>query len=258
MAEPDGAFLASLPGLAFAFVLVLSRTGAIVMLLPGLGEADAPSTVRAGLALALSMLLLPVIAPLVPAPPEGLSAAGMVVAELLVGGALGWLARLPALALSMAGAIASTSMGLSSVIQYDTALAAQSSALARLLGLLAPVLVLATGLYELPLSALVGSYQLLPPGTIMPAGPLAQSVQQTVSMAFGLALRLSTPFVLAGLLVQAGLGMLARLVPQLQVFSVAVPGQILGGLALMGLLASPLLSAWSEAMMSAWSSLPGL
>ena len=257
-AELDQAFLGSLPGFAFAFVIVLSRTGAIVMLLPGLGETDPPPTVRAGLSLALSVLLLPVVAPLVPPAPEGFAAAGMVAAELLVGGALGWLARLPSMALSMCGAVASTSMGLSSVVQYDPALGAQSSALARLLGLLAPVLILATGLYEMPLSALVGSYQLFPPGTIMPAGPLAETVQQMVSSAFGITLRLSAPFLLAGLLAQAALGLLARLVPQLQVYSLVVPGQILGGLALTGLLASPLLSAWSEAMTAAWASLPGL
>ena len=258
LAEADQAFLASLPGLAFAFVLVLSRTGAVVMLLPGLGELDLPATVRAGLSLALSLLLLPVVAPLVPAAPDGLTSAGMVMAELLVGGALGWLARLPAMALSMCGAISSTSIGLSSVIQYDPALGAQASALARLLGLLAPLLVLMTGLYAMPLSALAGSYRTLAPGTVMPAGPLAEAVQQMVSASFGIALRLSTPFLLAGLLVQAGLGLLARLVPQLQVFAVAVPGQILGGFVLLGLLASPLLSAWLEAITSAWALLPGL
>ena len=254
----DQALLASLPSLAFAFVLILSRTAAIVMLLPGLGEADPPPVVRAGLSVALSLLVLPTIAPQVPSAPEGMTAAGMVLAELLVGAALGWLARLPAIALSMCGAITSTTIGLSSVIQYDPALGAQSSAFARLLGLLAPLIVLATGLYELPLSALVGSYHVVPPGSLMPAGPLAQSVQEGVSSAFGLALRLSAPFLLAGLLVQAGLGLLARLVPQLQVSSVAVPGQILCGLMLVGLLASPLLSAWSEAMTAAWSMLPGL
>ena len=52
--------------------------------------------------------------------------------------------------------------------------------------------------------------------------------------------------------------MLARLVPQLQVYTVAVPGTILGGLVLLGLLAAPLLSAWSESVTASWSALPGL
>jgi flagellar biosynthetic protein FliR len=182
----------------------------------------------------------------------------MVAAELLAGAALGWLTRLPALALSMAGAVVSTMIGLSSVIQPDPALSGQSSALARLFGLAASVLVLSSGLYALPLSALAGSYQLVPPGQVMPSGPLAASVQAGASAALVLAVQLSAPFVLAGMLLQVGLGLLARLVPQLQLFSVSAPGQILGGLALLGALASPLLATWAGAVAAAWSQLPGL
>ena len=256
MTEAD--LIASLPGIAFAFVLVLCRVGAAVMLIPGLGEMEPPATVRAGLALAITFLLLPTVAPLVSAPPPGWGSAGMVAAELLAGGALGWLARLPSLALSMAGAVISYMTGLSSVIQTDPSLGGQSAALSRMLGIMAPMLILSTGLYAWPLSALAGSYQIIPPGAVMPAGQLAETVQQAVSASFGLAIRLSAPFLLAGLLLQAGLGLLARLVPQLQVYTVAVPGQVLGGLALLGVLGASILYAWSETLSALWSHLPGL
>ncbi len=252
------ALLEALPRLGFAFALVLCRAGMVVMLLPGLGEIEAPAVVRAGLTFALAMLLLPVVEPLVAVRPDGWGVAGMVAGELLAGGVLGWLARLPAYALSMAGAVISYMTGLTSVVQPDPALGGQSAALARVLGLLAPVLVLSSGLYSLPLSALAGSYHAIPPGLAMPAGPTADMVQQAVSAAFGLALRLSAPFILAGLVLQAGLGVLARLVPQLQVFSASTPGQILGGLVLLGALTAPILASWSEAISATWSILPGL
>jgi len=255
----DAALLAALPSWAFAFALVLSRIGMTVMLLPGLGEAEPPPIVRAGLALALTVLLLPAVVPLVPPVPEiGFGGAAMIGAELLVGGMLGWLARLPALALGMAGAVVSYMLGLSSVVQQDPALGGQSAAMARLFGLAAPVLILSAGLYALPLTALAGSYQLIPPGSVLPAGPLAESVTSAVSACFGLAIRLSAPFLLAGLVFQVALGLLARLVPQLQVYTAAVPGQILGGLVLLGLLAPHILGAWTEAVTFGWSSLPGL
>lgn len=254
----DAALLEALPGLAFAFALVLCRTGVVVMLLPGLGEVEAPAMVRAGLAFALTLLLLPAVAPLVEPQSGFWGIAGMVAGELVAGGVLGWLARLPALALSMTGAVISYMTGLSSVVQTDPALGGQSASLARLLGLLAPVLILSSGLYGLPLSALAGSYQVIPPGAVMPAAPTAELVQQGLSAAFGLAIRLSAPFILAGLVLQAGLGLLARLVPQLQVFSASAPGQILGGLVLLGALAAPLLAAWSETLSATWSALPGL
>lgn len=257
--EGDAALLAALPGWAFAFVLVLCRVGAVVMLMPGLGEVEPPAVVRAGLALAVTLLLLPVVAPLVSAPPEaGASGAGMVAAELLVGAMLGWLARLPALALGMAGAIASYMLGLSSVVQTDPALGGQSAALGRLFGLMAPVLVLSTGLYALPLQALGGSYDVFPPGTLLPAGPLADSVTAAVGASFGLAVRLAAPFLLAGLVWQAALGLLARLAPQLQAYAAAMPGQILGGLALLALLGSHILAAWLDGVSTAWMSLPGM
>ena len=57
---------------------------------------------------------------------------------------------------------------------------------------------------------------------------------------------------------QVALGLLARLVPQLQVYTAATPGQILGGIVLLGILASHILGAWTEAVNAAWSGLPGL
>ncbi len=255
----DAALLAALPGWAFAFALVLSRTGMAVMLLPGLGEAEPPPTVRAGLTLAITVLLVPAVAPSVPATPEvGLGGAAMVATELLVGALLGWMARLPALALGMAGAVVSYMLGLSSVVQQDPALGGQSAAMSRLFGMVAPVVILSSGLYALPLTALAGSYQLMPPGSVLPAGPLAESITGALVACFGLALRLSAPFLLAGLVFQVALGLLARLVPQLQVYTAATPGQILGGIVLLSILASHILGAWTEAVHTAWSGLPGL
>ena len=66
MTPGDSAFLASLPGWAFAFVLVLSRISAAVMLLPAFGEVELPSVIRAGLAIVFTLVLLPVVAPHLP------------------------------------------------------------------------------------------------------------------------------------------------------------------------------------------------
>ena len=77
----DADLLAALPSLAFALALVLCRVGMVVMLLPGLGEMEAPSMVRAGLALGLTLLLLPAVAPSVPSVPEGFSGPQMIAAD---------------------------------------------------------------------------------------------------------------------------------------------------------------------------------
>ena len=247
--------LAALPAWAYAFVLVLSRCGAAVMLLPGLGEAEPPAALRAGLALAFTALVLPGVGAL-PAP-DGWAAAAAVAAELLCGGLLGWLARCVALALPMAGQVISYMLGLSSVVVPDPALG-QSGATMRLFALAAPVLVLGTGLWMLPVAALAGSYSLVPPGHLLPVADTTQAAVAAVTGAFALALRLAAPFVLASVLWNVALGTLGRLIPHLQLYFAAVPGQVLGGLALLALLATGMMEAWLSNARDGFAALPGL
>ena len=255
---PPGLDSAGLTALAFAFMLVVCRCGAAVMLLPGLGEDEPPVLLRAGLAVALAVLLVPGLAPIMPRAPESfLRLAGMVAAELLAGGVLGWLARLLALALPVLGQVISLTTGLSSVLQQDPTLGAQSAVVGRLFNLLAPVLILSSGLYALPLGALARSYTVFPPGGALPADDLAQVAVHAVSASFALALRLAAPFVLVSLIWQVALGLLARLVPQIQVYFLSLPGQVLGGLLLLALLGAPMLRVWLDAVHEGFLALPG-
>jgi flagellar biosynthetic protein FliR len=243
---------------AFAFVLVLCRCGAAVMLLPGLGEEDPPAVLRVGLALSIAVLLTPVEATHMPAMPEGtVPLAGMVAAELLVGGVLGWLARLLALALPVAGQIIALMIGLSSVLVPDSVLGAQAAPIGKLFGIVSPVVILSTGLYALPLSALGGSYALFPPGVLLPAGDLADVALRAVTGSFALALRLASPFILVSIVWQVAQGLLSRLVPQLQIYFAALPAQVLGGLLLLALLARSMLHAWSLSVREGFLALPG-
>ena len=254
----DGFELASLPALAFAFALVVARVGSTVMLLPVLGEAEVPAVVRAGFTLALALLLLPPLLPLLPAAPsQPWRVAGAVAAEVLTGLWLGWLTRLVMLALTLAGEFAALATGLSSVLQLDPALGVQTAALGRLFSVAGPVLILATGLHALPLAALVGSYQVIPAGSLLPAGDTALNIVAAVGACFALALRLAAPLLVAGLVWQVALGLLSRLVPQLPINAAAPPAQLLGGLLLLGLLATLVLAAWREQAAALFAQLPG-
>ena len=259
MTPADQALLTHLPDLAFGFMLVLCRVSAAVMVLPGFGETEVPVVLRVGLAVGIAVLIYPAVSSLMPATDgPGLHAFALVGAELGCGLLLGWLARLMALSLPIAGQIISTMIGLSSVLQPDPALGSQTTGVSRVLALAAPVLVLSSGLYALPIGALAGSYRLFPPGTLFSAADAAQSVAVATEECFALALRLAAPLVLADVIWQAMLGLLARLVPSLQVYSLSLPGQVLGGLLLLALLIGPILSAWMQAMQSSFPTLPGL
>ena len=204
MTPDPAAWLADLPAWSFAFMLVLARFGAAMALLPGLGEASAPSMIRAGLALAITALLLPVIFPTPPpAPQADLAAAGMIGAEVITGLWLGWLARLLCIALSITGQFIAYLLGISTVLQPDPELGAQSTALASLFDAVAPLVILISGLYTLPLTALVGSYRLIPPGTLLPAA------DSTATAVDGRRAMLRARHA-AGIAVRAGLHRLAR------------------------------------------------
>jgi flagellar biosynthesis protein FliR len=258
MSGDAAALLATLPAWAFSFVLVMARVGGAVALLPGLGESEPPAILRVGLAAAIAALLLPGIAPSISAVPEASVQAGAMIAELITGLWLGWLARMMVLALPIAGQFIGYMMGIANVLQPDPILGSQATPVSSLLAIAAPLFVLASGLYALPLAALAGSYAIIPAGAMLPATGGAQTAVRAVGFAFGVALQLASPFILVSIVWHLAIGLLARLVPRLQVYFVAMPAQLLGGMLLLAVLASALMSAWGEAARTAFGSLPGL
>ncbi|MBK1661745.1 flagellar biosynthetic protein FliR [Paracraurococcus ruber] len=248
-----------LPDLVFHAVLVLARVGSALLLLPGLGAAEVPATIRLALALALTALVLPVVQPGLPAlPGDPSDLLRLLLIEIAIGVWLGLLARLLELALAQAGQVMALMVGLASPLQGDAVFGAQATALSRLFGLAAAMLVLSTGLYALPLRAMAESYDAFPPGAALPLPAQAGLLAQAVADSLSLALRLAAPLILAGILGQFALGLLARLTPQVPVFILAAPGQILAGLLLLAALLPGLLGGWLAALREGFESLPGL
>jgi flagellar biosynthetic protein FliR len=247
---------ADLPALAFGGALVLCRVAAVVAIMPGLGEADPPATVRAGLALGLTLLIAPsIITTGIDASQPPLVILRLIAVEIATGTLIGWLARLVAMALPIAGQFISLMTGLTSVIQPDPELGAQTSAVARCLSLAAPVLLLSSGLYMLPVEALSASYRLIPLGAGLPTGDATQSVITATANAFGIGLRLAAPFLLIGTVWQVALATLSRFVPTMQAGAALLPGQVLGGMALLAIAVRALVENWGE---SARTDLMGL
>ena len=248
-----------LTALAFAFALLIARLGSACMLIPGIGEMELPAMLRAGFATAFAILLLPVLLPdLPPMPPDVWRLAAMVIAELATGLFLGWLTRLVLQALPAAGQFIAGVTGLANVIQPDPAMGPQTTALSHALSLAAPVAVFASGLHRVPLAALAGSYALVPAGTILPAADGAEHAIAALGAAFAISLQLAAPFILAATLWQFALGLLSRLVPQMQVYFAAMPGQIAGGLLLLAVLSQGLLMVWQGYLTDSFATLPGL
>ncbi len=223
--------LSFLPALAAAFLLVFARTGTMMMLLPGLGEQNLSPRLRLAAALVLAAVLLPLHRRAYHIDAGALGpAAVMLVEEILVGAVLGLTARLTISALEVAGSVIAQQLGLGFVTTIDPTQGEQGAIIGNFLTLLAITLFFATDMHYLVLAALNDSYVIFAPGEVPAAGDAAALVTKTVSGAFRIGIQLSAPFLVFGLLFNIGLGILSRLMPQMQVFFVALPLSILLGL----------------------------
>jgi flagellar biosynthetic protein FliR len=219
-----------LPALAATFMLVFARIGIMVMLLPGLGEMSVPARVRLSVALVLAAVLLPLhrdayqidlrtFAPV----------ASMLAQEMFVGALLGFTVRLLISALQVAGSVIAQQLGLGFVTAVDPTQGQQGTIVANFLTMLGLTLVFAADLHHLVIAALNDSYALFKPGEVPLPGDVAAHTTSTVALAFKIGIQLSAPFIVFGLLFNLGLGVLARLMPQMQVFFVGLPASIIIG-----------------------------
>ncbi|HQT79148.1 MAG: hypothetical protein B7Z80_06810 [Rhodospirillales bacterium 20-64-7] len=241
-----------------AFALVLARIGAAMMLLPGLGETSAPAMLRIGLAAGLTVLLLPALRPLMPPIPDaGIDLGLMITSEVFTGIWFGWLARQTALILPATAQIIAYMTGLSSVLQPDPDLGPQTSAISKWFETMAPLLFLLTDLYKMPLLALRGLFQLVPPGRMLPAADGVGDVVAAVGNAFGLAVQLAAPFIVVTIVWNVALGMLVRMAPRMQIYFVSAPGQMLAGFVTLTIVAEAMILAWHNGAKVLLLALPG-
>ena len=231
--------LPALSGVVLVYLLVFARTGAMIMLLPPIGDANVPARVRLMLALAVSFALAPTVSASYPqtAPQTTVMLAVMIAQEVTVGLMIGSVSRIIVSSISVAGFLIASQTGLSYAETLDpTSRGQQGAVVGNFLSMLAVVLVFATNLHHLAIGAVAGSYHMIPPGTSLPTADMAELAVRIVSGAFALGFQLAAPFLVFGFAVNIGFGVLARMMPQLQVFFVAMPVNILVGFVVMALL----------------------
>jgi flagellar biosynthetic protein FliR len=223
-----------LPALAAAFILIFARVGTMLMLLPGLGELSVPVRMRLTVAVLLTAILLPQhqVAYQMDLRSFGPTLT-MLVQELMVGAVLGMTARLTISTLQIAGSVVAQQLGLGFVTEVDPTQGQQGLLVGNFLTLLGVTLIFATNLHYLMIAALSDSYTLFAPGEMPLTGDAAALITRTVASSFRIGIQLSAPFLAFGLVFNVGLGLLSRLMPQMQVFFVGVPLSIIVGFLLL-------------------------
>ena len=223
-----------LPALAATFMMVFARVGTMLMLLPGLGEQMIAARLRLTCAVVLAAVMLPLHRDAYHIDLHSLGAVGLMGGEeLLIGALLGMTARLTMGALQVTGSVVAQQLGLGFVTAVDPTQGEQGVIIGNFLVLLGVVLVFDTNLHYLVIAALDDSYTLFSPGEVPFTGDMAALITRVFAGAFSIGIQLSAPFVVCALLFNLGLGLLSRLMPQMQVFFIGVPLSILLGLALL-------------------------
>lgn len=238
------------------FLLVLGRTSGVVIGSPFWGGASSPRLVRVMLTVGLSVAVFPFAFPVSgPSAQANLSLLFLLLAlgrEVLLGLSAGWMAQLLFAGMRMAGQQIEIKLGLGLTQLVDPHDGGQTSLMPALMDLLASLVFLAVNGHHLLIRALVSSYQLFPlslgasPESAIfgpaPGGTMTDLLRLLVGSAggiFPIALRVSAPIVIGSLLADVVLGVISRMVPQLNLFAVILPAQFAFGL-LLFLLALPL------------------
>ena len=222
--------LSFLPVLAATYLLIFARIGTMLMMLPGLGERAVSARIRLTIALLLAAVLFPLHRAAYQIDFNSLaSLVTLLGQDLLVGAVLGISARIAISALQFTGSVVAQQLGLGFVTQVDPTQGEQGMIVGNFLVLLGLVLLFATDMHHLVIGALHDSYSLFSPGEMPATGDMAALATRTVAGAFSIAVQLSAPFLVFGILFNLGLGLLSRLMPQMQVYFVGVPLSIMIG-----------------------------
>lgn len=227
---------------------VFLRIGACFMVLPGLGEQMIPVRIRLGAALAMAVLLTPMLR-------AELGMTGLLppltafLSEAVIGLCLGLALRFVVYALQTAGMIAAQATSLSQIM--GGASPDPQPAMGALLSLAGITLAVLSGLHLHLLASFLQSYEILPFGRLPSPADLGSWGVGRVGASFTLAFSLAAPFLIASLLYNVALGVINKAMPQLMVAFVGAPAITWGGLALL-LVSTPLiLATWSDAFEAA-------
>ncbi len=219
------------------FGLLSIRCGAFFVLIPTLGGEAVPIRLRAALAALFSLVLVALVGPVSLSDPIALGAAAL--GETALGAALGLAVRILLSLGEMAGELAGMSMGLSFMQVADPLTREVGDGAARLLGVFALLLFLAIDGHHALLLGLSESLEEAPLGTVLPRATCVATLVPLLSSTIGAATRIAAPVVVALLLTNAALALLARAAPQLNIFTLAFGVTVIIGMVVLAAALAP-------------------
>lgn len=209
-----------------SFFLVFARMGSALLFMPGFGEIQIPVRARLAFAIVLSIALIP-IAPLpqsMPsASPEILFLIGI---EVTIGLWIGLSTRVLLSAMQFAGYQVGQISGLANAFGPSLGTFEGATLVATFLLLGAVALIFATDTHHLILVALIESYTIFPLGFVI-LEDLSEQIVRVGARSLYIGTSIAAPFFVIGVILNLGMGLANRMMPQLPIFFVA--GSVLIG-----------------------------
>lgn len=234
------------PPILIAVTLAFFRVGGLIAIAPLFSSRAIPTMVRGGLAILLTVLLVPALPPV----PVGMVVGpSQLAAEFIIGLGIGFGAAAMIGGAELAGDVLAVQTGLSGATALNPLTGQGTGVLGQLLGLFVLLLMLATGGHLVLLEALASSYSIVPVGRGFDLTGGVMELARTMGLLFSQGLVFASPIIAAVSVGYVALGVLARTSPQLNMLAVAFPLQIGLGLLVLGgslPLAASFYAAWPE------------
>ena len=229
----------------FIGLFVFLRVGGVMAVLPAFGERSVPERVRLVLAIAFTLIVAPAVSGQVSEIIDFYNNIFIIlIAETVIGIALGLTIRFFIIALQIAGSIAAQSTSLAQI--FGTASIEPLPAIGHFMVLGGLALAVLTGLHVRVAEALINSYVIFPPGSLPDPSVMGDWGVQQIGRAFNLAFTLAAPFVIASFIYNLALGVINKAMPQLMVAFVGAPAITAGGLIILLLALPVLLNFWVQ------------
>lgn len=214
----------------FALLLVFARIGSAIMLMPGIGDSYMSPRSRLIIALGLTVIIMPVIQNILPPiPASTINLLMLMGSEIIIGVFIGMVARIVISTMHISGMIISYQCGLSSANLFDPTQGTQGTIIGTFLNLMAILLIFISNLHHIFIHGIADSYQLFTINDTLPLAGFADVITKTIAESFMTAFKIAAPQVVVGLMLSLCAGIMGRLMPQMQVFFVIMPIQILLG-----------------------------
>jgi flagellar biosynthetic protein FliR len=212
----------------FQFMLVFARLGTAFRRFPAVGSHYIHSRAKLFVSLTITFVMMPILAPYLPKYTDDFTKnIGFIAIEILIGLIISLAANIYFLSLHFVGQILSMQSSLGSAAFFDPNQKSQVAIFSNFMLIIAIVMIFATNTHHLFIYAVADSYIKFPPGELVNSGDLSKFVSFVINDSFVLSFKIVSPFLVIGLAIMTGSGLLARLMPNLQVFFVITPAQIL-------------------------------